>query len=476
MRRGRTGPLLPSKDMGPAQVLRWLACPVFFVAFQWCLLLGPRAVLELCPRLWAVAEDGKGAEEVLPPHPKTITQAFELGRLAGAYHHAGCEGMGRGGMMWPSPRSCQETLRLAGETVGARGPLTPSQLEHMGESIAELAAQRSLVDRVLGFFCFVNMIWLVSIVGIVATVGPCVAVMCGAILVELVAGLYENLLKPAALLLHRTGVLEVAAYALAAAFCAQGLRYPDGQSGAGTMVALTGGLALAPCWAYSTRLHSSGSNGDSGDARTFLTLSYVLAFLALAPMAVAHDSSLAGFLAVLALHGALGFILFAFGFGFVIGFESADALARSAGASLALVVGFSLARIANVSSAYIRPFARGAMVMGNVVYFLALLILSSKWRQDMFLPSYAARQAAMVGSLTVALFVGNVFSMPCMSNTAAIFLVLWLMEKELEYRWGPSSGAVLLFLNFVALYALAHYLQTHPELVVSVFDARGVYI
>merc|ERR1712066_671254 len=191
-------------------------------------------------------------------------------------------------------------------------------------------------------------------------------------------------------------------------------------------------------------------------------------------MGITHDSRLAGFLAVLALYGALGFIFFSFGFGFVIGFDSKDAMVRSAGTSLVLVAGFSLARLAELDPTYIRPFATAAMVLGNVVYFLALLIYSARWRSCA--ASYALRQCLMLVSLVVALFVGNVFSIPSMSNTATTFLVLWLMEKELEVEWGSGPGMVVLFLNFVGMYFLALYLHTHPEHVVSLFDARGLYI
>jgi len=302
---------------------------------------------------------------------------------------------------------------------------------------------------------------LVSIIGVLATVGPCLTVLCGPLLLRCAKWLHENVLRPLALRLHRWGLFEVVAYALAATFTAQGLRYPAGQADAGTMVALTGGLAFAPCWAYSTALHTSGS----GDKDKFLTLSYVLAALVFAPLAVTHDSRLAGFLAVLALYGALGFVLFAFGFGFVIGFDSKNAMLRSACTSLVLVAGFSLARLAGLDPAYLRPFATAAMILGNVVYFLALLIYSSRFGTCE--ASYAHRQCLMLVSLIIALLAGNVYSMASMTNTATTFLVLWLMEKELEVSWGPGPGMIVLFLNFVFLYFLAHYLHTHPEHVVS---------
>merc|ERR1739848_29187 len=107
------------------------------------------------------------------------------------------------------------------------------------------------------------------------------------------------------------------------------------------------------------------------------------------------------------------------------------------------------------------------------MYFLALLILSSKWRRGGM--SYAARQAVMLVSLAGAGLCGHVWALPSMANTATTFLVLWLMEKELEVEW-KSAAMPVLFANFGVLYFIAHYLHTHPEHAVSLFDAKGLYL
>jgi len=336
--------------------------------------------------------------------------------------------------------------------------------------IAELDAQQSTVDRVVGFFSFVNVVWLVSIVGLLATLGPCLAYLCGPVLLRCAKWLTTEVLQPVALALHRWGVWEAAAYLLAFLFSAQSCQYPAAQADAAIMVALTGSLAFAPCWMYSTSCHTTGS----GDKEKFLLLSYALAAGVFAPLALLHDSQLLGFLTVLSAYGSLGFVFFAFGFGFAVGFDGRDALHRCAAASLALIAGFAGLRILGVNPAVLQPFGTAVMVLGNVMYFLALLIVSSGWRSQS--APYAVRQCAMLGSLLAAILVGSVFAMPSMTNTATTFLVLWLMEKQLEVDWRPGMGMVVTFLNFVFLYFAAHYLHTHPEHVVSLFDARGVYL
>lgn len=451
-------------------IKRWLACPVTYVLAQWCLFANPDFVISHYPALWETG--GKGVDEVLPAHPKTRLQAFELGHTIGIFEEMGCNASVTGWLGRQSvtnQQKCANLLQRAAQVVGAADPLTAEQLAGFRKLLVELDAQKSIVDRVAGFFNFVNIMWMVSIIGVLMTVGPCFAFIAGPVLLRLATSFYHRILKPSALFLHRWGVFEVAAYALAFAFSAQGCRYTQTQAQPAMMVALTGGLAFMPCWVYSTGMHATGS----GDKDKFFMVSCALLVMDLMPLAILHDSSLIGFLTVLALYGCLGFFFAAFGFGFMIGFSSDSALQRCVAASVWLVLFFSSCRILGLDPKYVHPFATGAMCLGNVMYFLAMLILSSQWRCSR--REYTMKQIAMIISLIVALFVGFVFAMPAMSNTATTFLVLWLMEKEMEIRWGGAS-IVVLFLNFVALYFIALYLHTHPEYIVAMFDAKGLFM
>jgi len=192
----------------------------------------------------------------------------------------------------------------------------------------------------------------------------------------------------------------------------------------------------------------------------------------LVPLAVIHASRLVGFLAVLAIYGALGFVFLAFGMGFLIGFNGANALHRCVVASVILMVGLTALRVSGLDPSYVRPFALGGMCLGNIMYFLAVLILSSKWHGDR--DTYVLRQAAMLVSLIAAILLGSVYAIPAMTNTACTFLVLWLMEKELEVDWA-SCTVVVAFFNFVALFLASLWLHQHPQYILSMFDSSGMY-
>jgi len=92
---------------------------------------------------------------------------------------------------------------------------------------------------------------------------------------------------------------------------------------------------------------------------------------------------------------------------------------------------------------FMKLFATGAMPLGNVMFFFGMLIESGSWHYNSR-SIYIVRQAVMLGSLLVARLLGNVLAVASMANTASIFLVIWLMDKERQIPWG-SMGIIVVF-------------------------------
>ena len=429
-------------------MLRWLLLPTVFVFLQWSLLISPAAVLDLVPQLWETAPENASKALRLP---LTRVQAFDLGVHAARYDEC---------MRQNTSDTCTDHLVAARGAIGLP-QLAPNQLmpSVLRISLKLEDEDRSVVQRILGFFNFVNLVWLASIIGVVSTVVPFVIYIVGETLAKVLVELYNKLVVP----MHQIGVFEVAAYALSFLFSAQSCRYPVQHAAAAALVGLTGAMGFLPCWSYSTALWATKTPGRE---EQFMALTGSLLALALMPLAVVHTSSLIGFFAVVAVYTACGFIMGPCLGGFYIGFRSLDVLWRCLYLSAGFVVIFAALRSNGVPDATLAPFAFGARVLGNIGYFLALLILSSKWRSD---GNYVIMNTVMLVSLIAAAFVGSVVALPSYTNTAATFFVLWVMEKEMEIKWGSGWIAVL-FVNFVALYFLAHHLHIHPEIITSLFD------
>merc|ERR1711941_5988 len=113
------------------------------------------------------------------------------------------------------------------------------------------------------------------------------------------------------------------------------------------------------------------------------------------------------------------------------GFSGEGALIRCLVASVLLITIFAGSHVAGFDPAGLRPFSLGAICLGNIMYFVALLIQCSPWQAGSG-ATFWAWQCLMLLSLLVALVVGSVYSMPSMRNVASTFLVLWVMDKELE--------------------------------------------
>ena len=430
-------------------MLRWLLLPTVFVLLQWSLFLSPALVLAFVPALWATAPANASKALKLP---LTRVQAFDLGWHAARYDQC---------VQRNESDLCTEHMDAARAAIGSP-LLTPDQLtlSVLRVNLKLEDEDRSVVQRILGFFNFVNLVWLVSIIGLLLTIGPFIIYMVGKTIAKVLLELYNSLLVP----MHKIGVFEVAAYALAFLFSAQSCRYPVQHAAAAALVGLTGSMGFLPCWTYSTALWATKSKGKEEE---FMALTGSLLALALMPLAVVHASSLIGFFVVAAVYAACGFIMGPFFGGFYVGYRSLDALWRCLHLSAAFIGTFAALRITDALGARLAPFALGARVLGNIGYFLALLMLSSKWRRNG--KEYGITNALMLASLIAAAFVGSVFALPSYTNTASTFFVLWVMEKELEANWGSGAIAVL-FVNFVALYFLAHHLHTHPESITSLFD------
>jgi len=116
------------------------------------------------------------------------------------------------------------------------------------------------------------------------------------------------------------------------------------------------------------------------------------------------------------------------------------------------------------------PFKSAVSIFGSVVFFLALLIMSSKFyfaKKD----SYVALNCAMVFFLLSFHLFGQVAGLFGMSNTATVFTVLWIAEKYADIHISSHwNGWVLVFILSVTTWRCALWLHLHPDFVVSLFE------
>ena len=162
--------------------LRWWLLPLLFLAASWQLYLQPQHILPHVPVLPMFDADSagnlgaaKGVASVLPPHPKSMAEAFQLGRI-----HAQLQQLqlaaahGSGGTAVPATPRMEELLDQAGHVLddGGETQISSEQMDGMLDEILRFESQKGVVHRVLGFFTFVNTVWLMAIIGITVSIGP----------------------------------------------------------------------------------------------------------------------------------------------------------------------------------------------------------------------------------------------------------------------------------------------------------------
>jgi hypothetical protein len=310
-----------------------------------------------------------------------------------------------------------------------------------------------VVQRIRGVFTFINLIWFVSIIGILAALSFLFAPLIVAIMQGVVP-----------LLIALVPLYEVLAYVLCFWFVFRGMFSPNQETG--FFISMTGSLGLVPSFFFSTYLHSSGG----GNKELFAQILNLVMALYWIPMALHFNSTFFGFLVVCAFWSMLGFSVACYGLCWAIGFHSRENLERCVAASFYILSIFVVLKVSGVNVVYLIPFSTAVSTMGCVVLYLGLLIASSRfYRSD-----YLQTNLVMIFTLIAGVFFGSVFTVPSMLNTACTFAALYVTEKIGETRIMQSNIWFLALGGFSFLYFISLYLHNHPGFIVSMFDGQGL--
>jgi len=125
--------------------------------------------------------------------------------------------------------------------------------------------------------------------------------------------------------------------------------------------------------------------------------------------------------------------------------------------------------ITGISHANIDPFKPGAAFMGSFVYFLGLLIMSSKWycednhRGGVLFGKYVLLQVLCVGSGIAALYLGSVWGMGSLLGVGGTLFFLYVLEKYFEIPWKGMGWVWAMLLLSALLYVAVGQMKAYPE-------------
>jgi hypothetical protein len=186
-------------------------------------------------------------------------------------------------------------------------------------------------------------------------------------------------------------------------------------------------------------------------------------FIVCAVNALAYQSSMLGFIAIIHLEAALGFMFFALPLHYYIGFQEESVIGRAMVISLLLLVIYTVTEILGVQNTQFAIFAPGVYFFGTLVYFIGLIIVTSYYYAKEHPALFLRMQLLAVISGVVALLVGSVWEIEQLRGAGGTFFFFYLIERYIELGdWRKRWVWMLLGLG-VLLYLAALVIQRFPE-------------
>jgi hypothetical protein len=207
-------------------------------------------------------------------------------------------------------------------------------------------------------------------------------------------------------------------------------------------------------------------NLHGGDSRAYEWPSLLLAVV-WGVMAVAFQSHVIGFMSVMAMLTALGFICGHFPGCVYMGFESDRVIPRTTLAAGLMLAVHILLVITGAAATEIAPFREGMSFMGSFVYFLGVLIMADKYycrvRGDVNWGLYWLMQALVLTSGVGALYLGAVFGLTALTAFGGTFFALYILEKYYDLPWYGIGWAWSLLGLGGLLYGIGVFAKSHPQ-------------
>lgn len=401
------------------------------------------------------------ADDALPPHPKTLSQSWDLARLELQLKVIDAdETLSSEQRQELTDKILEEVAKLT-----QRKQVTKQALQTMLKLVEDMEAEKSTFQKIVGIFSFVNIMWGFAILGITATVIPCMYVTLRPIerqLIEMFLNIYRNVIIP----MHTLGIFEFLFYLFCTYFLINGARSPSEK---GMYISITGMALSLPSFFYANLFLYEKTNRDDEERATFVFfwLSSVWT-----PMAMYFRSSLIGWISIIFIYCFFGFLMAVYYIKKHGSTYDLNPVLVVVVCSVALLSIFSVFRILGISR-ILDPFGTPVMTFGSVAVFAALLVYSSYryyYHQKYEFETFQFRQIPIIALTIFEIFIGTFFGIDCLTNSGFAFLAFYLYQKwwELHQKRGWDK-AIFVFPSCLVLWRISLYLHVHPDFVVSLF-------
>lgn len=325
------------------------------------------------------------------------------------------------------------------------------------QAIKEYCNERSKYQLLKRAFSFVGILSIISIAGILFTLGPTLVFVYKVLHLEI---LWRWLISIAAWVVKVIEpLMELILFIIPLILIDQSL-YLQANGARSQMDVLAGGLAVI---AFCYRVWRSRHWLDITDDKYFVTVSFLWAFTYLIPLAMIGSSQFLGFFAVGSLFGTLGFVAFPTPYGWAAGFRDEFSMNKCMSTSLSIIF---LSIVTKFTSSpplrIMENFQLGMSVFGMLAFGLAGLIKSSQARFG-----GATKATSFIYPVLWLMigFVGSLTSSPSLTNTSITFVTLWISQFYWRVVGFTSVGT---FVFSWALFYVTLQLKAHENFVRSI--------
>ncbi|MTJ09828.1 hypothetical protein [Anabaena sp. UHCC 0204] len=340
----------------------------------------------------------------------------------------------------------QEKYYLQQAETLVNSPLTPTEITNLVDkyNCSSTNPITTSWQRLTGFFNFVNIIWIISTIILIISIGWLMSIYILPILLAIPATFYEFLVYLACLFSIIGGQIFA--------------------EGIGEFIALPGCLGLIGALFLTNYLHKESLSAFYEKNQVdIITLHASILFVIWTGVAIIYQSVIIAFLAILALETLLGFSVLVVPLCYYIGFRERKLVPVTTAASFFLLVFYVGVKLSNTDLVYLNIFSPGALFLGAFVYFIGLLILSSKLYRHNDISHYLWLQCLTVISGVLAIFVGSVWQISQLNGIGGTFFFLYLIEKYWELPWNKSSWAWGTLGLGIVLYLSSFVMKQYPQ-------------
>eukprot|EP01083_Nonionella_stella_P073367 198326_1 len=473
------------------------------ISMMWILMLFPK-LFKFLPKIWTF-EAKESLHHIPPPVPSTMCEAFQLGRfqqqlsiINNNTHHSD-----------DTTSKIEQVLNRASAVFETNQKYRPKfteqeQLNNLLQKIKEIENRKSVFQKIFGLFSFINILWFLSILGIIYSIFPVIYHSGKSVydfLCEIFSGLIRELLQKIFVSRIAFETYEFLLYFIVFYIIFLAANIPRNHRYLTTSfyIAFTGVSSyffvfyVSNFYINHTLTSYRMCKTDFTETMSWIFLLY--SFLTM-PLAIKFQSKLFAFMTVCGIYQYLGFYINAFYGGYVIGFNTKDDLENCIVVSLCLSITMIAIRLIHFHRIFnvflsaqeskkrnqdkfkvvlfggIKYFEMPLVIMSNIVLFLGLLIYCNNWVcYDYRDCNYWTAQTWMISALLISAFFGNYLCSPSMTSIAYVFTVLYVMSKSLEFEWLWRGKMVWysMFITSVIYYKLALYLHANPAVIVNIF-------